>query len=121
MRDWAADGVRPPDAAEAPPPPPPMWNTRAWTREVERAYWGGVAPELTLPGGAGPGSADLGTSSSPRDSGQESESEYEQVEALVARVLRELGAPQQSEVARALFRTEYRAVESEVVGLGVKW
>jgi hypothetical protein len=98
VRDWAADGVRPPDAAEA-PPLPPMWNTRAWTREVERAYWGGAKPEHALPG-----SANLR---------RESESEYEDVEALVARVLRELG--------ENLFRTEYRAVESEVVGLGVKW
>jgi hypothetical protein len=67
------------------------------------------------------------------------------VESLVARVLRELCAPVQQrqrrqeeegkglgsadtwvdEMAevrrRRLFRTQYRVVESEVVGLGVKW
>ncbi|KAF8274549.1 iron hydrogenase [Lactarius quietus] len=118
-RDWAADG------AEAPSP----WNTRAWTREVERAYWGGPAPLA---------SADLVSSPT-----LELGSEYEHVEALVARLWRELGTPagpQQEQEAgtgpgpgsrapdsvgearrRALLRTEYRAVESEVVGLGVKW
>ena len=129
VRDWAADGVRAADA-------PPMWNTRAWTREVERAYWGGAVPEHTLPGAAQPGSADLGKASTlERGSGREPESEYEHVEALVARVLRELGTPtrpqqeevgsipgsESNDVARGLFQTEYRAVESEVVGLGVKW
>jgi hypothetical protein len=67
------------------------------------------------------------------------------VESLVARVLRELCTPpiqqqQQQDVGfgsagpestwvnemaegrrRVLFRTQYRVVESEVVGLGVKW
>lgn len=121
VRDWAADGAG--TAGEA-PPPPSSWNTRAWTREVERAYWGGAAPEHALPQAAEPGSADLGTS-------------YEHVEALVARVWKELGAPTQGDtgpgsgpgpesrttVTEGLgqFRTAYRAVESEVVGLGVKW
>ena len=146
MRDWAADGtVLPAAAAEAPPPPPPSsssWNSRAWTREVERAYWGGPAPEHALPGAAEPGSADLASSSaSPTLT---LGSEYEQVEALVARVWKELGAPTRQREAdtgpgtglgpesrspdsvgearrRALLRTEYRAVESDVVGLGVKW
>ncbi|KAI9442235.1 iron hydrogenase [Lactarius indigo] len=131
----------------------PLWNTRAWTREVERAYWGGPAPEYALPE-PGPGSGDLGnkgkgkaSSSSPTlelSSEPELGSECDRVEALVARVLRELCAPtrpqQEQEVGtgagsgvepgsrtpdearrRELFRTEYRAVESEVVGLGVKW
>ncbi|KAH9061258.1 iron hydrogenase [Lactarius vividus] len=143
-----ADGVVPPGtAAEA-----PLWNTRAWTRQVDRAYWGGPAPEHALPE-PGPGSGgDLGnkskaSSSSPTlelssEPGLESESEHDSVEALVTRVLRDLSArtrPQQEvgtgagsgpgpEIRildearrRGLFRTEYRAVESEVVGLGVKW
>ena len=124
VRDWAAGGSAVPSAPEdadaAVAEAPAKWNTRAWTREVERAYWGG-----------GLGSADLGGLTLERGSGQEpeSESEYVLVEALVERVLRELGASGQpqpesrtpDEVARRLFRTSYRAVESEVVGLGVKW
>ncbi|KAH9002110.1 iron hydrogenase [Lactarius hatsudake] len=126
-------------AAEA-----PRWNTRAWTREVDRAYWGGLAQP-------GPGSGDLSSNNKGRDdkasscsptlelsSGAESEPEHDRVEALI------LSAPtrpqQEQEVGtgagsgprpesrtldearrRGLFRTEYRAVESEVVGLGVKW
>jgi hypothetical protein len=67
-----------------------------------------------------------------------------EVEALVERALRELCAPlvraedgsglvpdlcggrkideaAEGRRRRGLFRTQYRAVESEVVGLGVKW
>jgi hypothetical protein len=106
VRDWAADGVLAPSS----------WNSRAWTREVERAYWDGPAPEHVLPGA---GSADLALELT-------SESELEQVEGLVARVWREVGAPGPSDSVgegrgRGLFRTEYRAVESDVVGLGVTW
>ncbi len=159
VRDWAADGVLP--AVGGPGPPEgghgtaaeaPLWNTRAWTREVERAYWGGPAPEHALPGAGaaepGSGSGDLGNKGKGKASPSSPTlelglgSESERVEALVTRVLRELGAPtgpQQQQAGsgpgpesrttddvaevrrRALFRTEYRAVESEVVGLGVKW
>ncbi|KAH9047884.1 iron hydrogenase [Lactarius hengduanensis] len=120
-------------AAEA-----PLWNTRAWTREVDRAYWGG-------PARPGAGSGDLSNKGNNKaSSGAESESEHDRVEALVARVFLDLSTPtrpqQEQEVGtgagsgpgpesrtldearrRGLFRTEYRAVESEVVGLGVKW
>lgn len=145
VRDWAADGVlEGASSAEA----PPLWNTRAWTREVEGAYWGGPAPEHALPtppaspkrSAAGPGSVDLGIKGKGSTLGLVSEpepaSKHEHVEALVARVWRDVGAPtrpQQEQAGtgaedevsdgrrRELFRTQYRAVESEVVGLGVKW
>ena len=237
-RDWAADGVVGTTGAggtgqednsktgttrtrasaadrEAP------WSSRAWTREVERAYWGGgPAPALEL--GLGLGHASLptppaspkirsglsegivgmgmggtsaaescGTSHRAEEEGvaslsptstrsrsgrrleEEEEAEEEEglaadrsaerhhddddvddVEALVERALRELCAPVEFELEkaarvsadrtrppgpgrrnfwmarmdedaearrRAYFRTQYRAVESEVVGLGVKW
>ena len=250
VRDWAADGVvRPPDDAsndvssqsqsqeglnnksrhtgtaatselEAP------WSSRAWTREVERAYWGAahdrlvalagpekpkpkhamaraLAPQeqalsLALPtppaspkpprvsGGvdSGPegcvgaelpvaaegsrayghgdhGAKDRGgavVSQRPRSFGMEARVQAERelesecvdvvVDLLVERVLRELCTPvrqqQEQEIVvgsttggqmpgdtcvdgmaemrrRRLFRTQYRVVESEVVGLGVKW
>lgn len=85
VRDWAADGVvRPPDDAsngsssqsqegpnnksrhtgtaatselEAP------WSSRAWTREVERAYWGAAHDRLAL--AAGPEKPKLRGASAP--------------------------------------------------------
>ena len=198
VRDWAADGVTGPSSssvssssqdvlntngagaaagtAEAP------WSSRAWTREVERAYWGAAhqAPEherkhaLPTPpaspkprdsGGVGIDAGEGGVgaelpvlecrvrakggaavSSGMGDQGAglglQLQAENMVVESLVARVLRELCAPVQQrqqeegkglgsadtwvdEMAevrrRRLFRTQYRVVESEVVGLGVKW
>ena len=189
VRDWAAEGVvQPggqedsprgtasarPEAAETP------WSTRAWTREVERAYWGGPAPEQALPtppaspkplvassgppgAGSGPGSGSSSGSSAGATGGAaerghhyyagpalDLDSNSEWIEALVVRVLRELllcarrardeagsgagscaGLGLDTSVAlddstgearrRGFFRTQYRAVESEVVGLGVKW
>jgi len=188
VRDWAADGVRPAassqeegSTAEAP------WSSRAWTREVERAYWGArqtPGPEHALPtppaspkpsGSGGVGvdgrvGAELPTTESraqgdrakrlgggavsqrsfsfgavEEEEEEELESEGVVVDSLVARVLGELCAPvrhQQDEEGvghrsagaentwvnemaevrrRVLFRTQYRVVESEVVGLGVKW
>jgi hypothetical protein len=174
VRDWAADGVRPdannnpsrdgPNAdragtAEAP------WSSRAWTREVERAYWDAhqtPEPERALPtppaspkpgGVAAGGGAELpthvdrakGAAASQRsfsfgvdDQGAKMMPEDVVIESLVARVLKELCAPmeeQQKEQEtmdgsagptaevrrRRLFRTQYRVVESEVIGLGVKW
>ena len=182
VRDWAADGVQP-DAsngssregpngdragtAEAP------WSSRAWTREVERAYWNAhqaPEPEHALPtppaspkpggfaagGGMGaemPAHVDRakGAPASQRSFsfGADDQGNPEDVviESLVARVLGELCAPveaqqkqQEQETMvrsaglegtcvdetaevrrRRLFRTQYRVVESEVVGLGVKW
>ncbi|KAI0256089.1 iron hydrogenase [Lactifluus subvellereus] len=168
-RDWAAEGVHAdpgqegpprgtagarPEAAETP------WGTRAWTREVEHAYWGGPAPEQALPtppaspkprASPSPPGAGCGASAGAAERGHHAGgpaldlgSNLEWVEALVVRVLRELlplcalqardeagsGAGLEMSVAmddtaearrRGFFRTQYRAVESEVVGLGVKW
>jgi len=169
------------------------WSSRAWTREVERAYWGGgPAPALELElghamlptppaspkvrsglsegilggtsstesecgthGGGGGGGEGI-TSPCPcqglladRNVERNDDDDVIDVEALVKRALGELCAPvglklekaaadgttpgpgrdfstaRMDDVAearrRAYFRTQYRAVESEVVGLGVKW
>jgi hypothetical protein len=210
-RDWAADGASSsgvdqgedssnngtPSAATSEAP----WSSRAWTREVERAYWDGgsaPAPELEFDLGhavlptplaslkrrgsslsdCGPGGksesepvdrethgAEGGTPISsphpPSSAGgrlvgssadRGAELERVELEALVERALRELcasalvpapvGGQRVAAAAaaagpdswdgrgmgesvearrRAFFRTQYRAVESEVVGLGVKW
>jgi Iron only hydrogenase large subunit, C-terminal domain len=175
IRDWAVEGVFPgglpplphddgkiganPEAAgEAP------WSTRAWTREAERAYWGGPAPEpVLLPtppaspkSGAGTcagAGADRGyhQDQDREETGYLSSFDEDDLETLIVRVFKELaiGAPPRRDEAgsgagletsvvggtmtmmdddnsdmtgRAThFRTQYRAVESEVVGLGVKW
>lgn len=165
------------------------WSSRAWTREVERAYWdGGPAPALELElghahammlptppaspkvrsgssegilggtwsaesecgGGEGIASPSRGLLADRNGKGEGDDDDVVDVEALVERALGELCAPEglklekasdgttpgqgpgrnfwtarMDDVAearrRAYFRTEYRAVESEVVGLGVKW
>jgi hypothetical protein len=198
VRDWTADGVQPsasasnisssqedPNTVRAAGTAEAPWSSRAWTREVERAYWGAAhqapaeyepKPKHSLPtppaspkprdgGGVGidAGEGGLGAelpapecrdrakggaavsrrwfSSGADDQGAGLSIV---VESLVARVTRELCAPvrvrqrqeeegvgfgsadtwvdEMSEVRRrGLFRTQYRVVESEVVGLGVKW
>jgi Iron only hydrogenase large subunit, C-terminal domain len=182
IRHWAAEGVFPSHDPEGPPSllhddgaaGEAPWSTRAWTREVERAYWGGLAPELVIlptppaspkPGastGVGAGADERGyhqhqdrqeidyLSSFDEDLGSDSGF----IETLIVRVFKELaiGAPPRRDEAGSgagletsvgtmtsmnddsndmaeagrrgratLFRTQYRAVESEVVGLGVKW
>jgi hypothetical protein len=169
VRDWAADGVYPSHNGEVPPlpntPAPATddarpetageapWSTRTWTREVERAYWGGPAPGNILPTPPASPKRQVGSSSDAgaAERGLEEEAgsalgdlglDPGSVEALIVRALRELiqrtsdtrdeagsGAGLETSdkdmaSARrrtALFRTQYRAVESEVVGLGVKW
>lgn len=110
------------------------WGDREWTKRVEEAYWN--ARPRALDGA--------------RVRGDEADGVLEEADELAARILRDLcrpkdasegvladqpltGAPDAAarwslaldeEAAvrrRELFRTQYRAVESEVVGLAVKW
>ncbi|EIW63112.1 iron hydrogenase [Trametes versicolor FP-101664 SS1] len=127
-RDWAASGVQM-DIDEPLPAVPvaPKWGDREWTRKVETAYWHTLpTPPPTPPA--------EGFSSS---FGSKTGSVFDNADELAGRVLVEItGAAPSSEgrtawasildVAaeerrRTLFRTQYRAVESEVVGLAVKW
>ncbi|KAL7281200.1 hypothetical protein ACG7TL_004508 [Trametes sanguinea] len=119
-RDWASIGVKM-DVDEPLPAAPvgPKWGDKEWTRMVEAAYWHALpTPPPTPPAdGASPGSA------------------FEYADTLAVRVLSEVTGVQEGKVRqwtesldgeaeekrRALFRTQYRAVESEVVGLAVKW
>ncbi|OSD01245.1 iron hydrogenase [Trametes coccinea BRFM310] len=119
-RDWASSGVKM-DVDEPLPAAPvgPKWGDKEWTRKVEAAYWHALpTPPPTPPAdGASPGSA------------------FEYADTLAVRVLSEVTGAQEGTVRqwtesldgeaeekrRALFRTQYRAVESEVVGLAVKW
>lgn len=123
-RNWAETGVKL-DVDEPLPAAPvgPKWGDREWTKKVEAAYW------RTLPTPPPTPPAD-GSSVS---TGQA----FEAADQFAGRILVETTKPTQSiqgdvkwttkldepaEVRRRqLFRTQYRAVESEVVGLAVKW
>ena len=124
-RDWAAGGVRL-DAEETLPAAPPMsakWGDREWTKKVEAAYWRTLpTPPPTPPAEEGFPPARGST--------------FRCADELAGRVLLEITKAgrveggvewatcldeKAEERRRRLFRTQYRAVESEVVGLAVKW
>lgn len=116
-RNWGYNGVemedgRPQDTVAI---AGPKWGNKEWTKEVERAYW----HDLPTP-----------PPSPPPDSLPDA------LDQLALRVKVELCQPQDTanqacwssamdadaeRRRRELFRTQYRAVESEVVGLAVKW
>lgn len=123
-RNWAETGVKM-DFDEPLPAAPvgPKWGDREWTRKVEAAYWRTFpTPPPTPPADGAP----IGTGQT-----------FEAADRFAGRVLVETTKPGETvqegvkwttkldEVAEArrqqLFRTQYRAVESEVVGLAVKW
>ncbi|KAH9940508.1 iron hydrogenase [Epithele typhae] len=129
VRDWDADGVRvpsePPLETDEPLPAPVTgvrWGDREWTKTVEAAYWRVLLTPLPTPPAdgvpAGAGCAEA------------------EADALAARVLVEatrakgmgeivgwdVRLDEEAEGRRTMmFRTQYRAVESEVIGLAVKW
>jgi len=114
-RDWQENGVQMPTSAEDSMTQGAKWGNKEWTKEVERAYWHDL-PTLPL-------------SPKPR-------SRFDRADQLAAQVNADLCRPadgslhdtrasvMDEEAVRRRhehFRTEYRAVESEVVGLAVKW
>ncbi|KZT71034.1 iron hydrogenase [Daedalea quercina L-15889] len=126
-RDWARNGVKLDEEGEASAPGPKAnWGSKEWTKKVEEAYWGGLPTPPPTPPNAEPGELN-GRSLRP--------SEY--ADRLATRILAELCSPAPvmaptagwcstmddaaEERRRKFFRTQYRAVESEVVGLAVKW
>jgi len=93
------------------------WGDKEWTKRVEKAYW----HDLPTP----PASPKLGAIGEDRES-----------DSLAAQILVDLCHPkvpvgeagwgavmddEAESLRRSLFRTQYKAVESEVVGLAVKW
>jgi hypothetical protein len=96
------------------------WGDKEWTRRVEKAYW----HDLPTP------------PSSPKLSAVGGEDSAWKADQLAALILIDVCRPTEREVDAAwnitmdtdaesrrqdLFRTQYRAVESEVIGLAVKW
>ncbi|KAH9895036.1 iron hydrogenase [Cubamyces lactineus] len=145
-RNWTESGVRldkPPAALGVDEPFPaapvgPKWGDKEWTRKVEAAYWHVLPTPPTTPpaepeqdkGGVSKLATSLGCA------------DFDYADELAGKVLLEVtsGASttepsvkkegvrwtddlpgEAEERRRALFRTQYRAVESEVVGLAVKW
>lgn len=97
------------------------WGDKEWTKRVEKAYW----HDLPTP----PDSPKLGAINE--------QAPTTTADSLAGRILVDLCRPRETttvDVAwgivmdeeaesrrRSLFRTQYKAVESEVVGLAVKW
>ncbi|KAG2148505.1 iron hydrogenase [Suillus cothurnatus] len=116
-RNWQESGVQMPVPAEDNAMQGAKWGNKEWTKEVERVYW----HDLPTP------------PPSPRPHDQEPETPLDRLAAQVKidlchptdGSLHENWASIMDEGAetrrRELFRTQYRAVESEVVGLAVKW
>ncbi|KAK7687088.1 hypothetical protein QCA50_009589 [Cerrena zonata] len=141
-RDWESTGVS--IGAELPiqvPGQDAKWGNREWTKKVEEMYWLGLP---TPPPSPPPQSASLSLSQyqpNPQHS-QGTDAKRRSADALAIQILRELCKPAallndgECDVGsvwsssmndeaegrrRELFRTQYRAVGSEVVGLAVKW
>ena len=107
-RSWAESGVSVDGI------PSGRWGDKNWTRKVEEAYWKRL-PETNDRSPTPPVS--MGDVSKEKSWSQV-------VDLVVKRVIADLcrrDGRQWIERRRELFRTEYRAVESDVVGLAVKW
>ena len=94
--------------------PSGRWGDKDWTRRVEDAYWKGM-PESNdkLP-------TPPDTPPVHRDNDSKAKNRTDVADHVVKQVMDDL-CRHDVERRRELFRTEYRAVESEVVGLAVKW
>lgn len=101
-RDWKDGGV------DLGPGPEARWGDKEWTKEVERVYWSEQGLDTLSHAGVNVFAAKMLHEMCKHDVDPGlswPESMNEKAEAL----------------RRTLFRTEYRAVESEVDGLFVKW
>jgi iron only hydrogenase large subunit-like protein len=102
-RNWEDQGV----AEEG--MPGARWGDKEWTRRVEEAYWHDRTFE-SLSAPATPSSDGTGCPT---------ESSVELADQLTEIVHRELCTKERK--GGNMLRTQYRAVESEVVGVAVKW
>ncbi|KZT26740.1 iron hydrogenase [Neolentinus lepideus HHB14362 ss-1] len=98
------------------------WGSKAWTKKVEEAYWGGFpTPPPSRPSSPVP---------KMRDAEKRARANQLAVKILVEMCRPADGEPRDWMVSmdpeaerlrREYFRTSYRAVESEIIGLAVKW
>ena len=116
-RNWNESGVEMRDGESGSATPGAKWGNKEWTKEVEKAYWHDLPTPPPSPNG-------------------EVDPRQDTLDRLVVQVKVETCVPQDplgqsgwsSEMdvdaeqrRRELFRTQYRAIESEVIGLAVKW
>ena len=101
-RNWEEDGVSMDGMQNA------KWGDKDWTKKVEEAYWRDSRSRKTL-------AHDL-----PPTPPNTPPPVLDDREVVADRVLEEM-CGQDGDRRRELLRTSYRAVESEVVGLAVKW
>ncbi|KAL0576659.1 Cytosolic Fe-S cluster assembly factor nar1 [Marasmius crinis-equi] len=125
-RDWSNEGVRNSDADT-------RWGSREWNKKVEEAYWYDLpSPTSTV----GPGTSDgdnkeVEAQARARESGEiklVGQSLGYGLTNHMTRITDQLYIDiaiglcrQLPDVSNTPFRTQYRAVESEVIGLAVKW
>ncbi|GBE81084.1 Cytosolic Fe-S cluster assembly factor NAR1 [Sparassis crispa] len=124
-RDWEGDGVKVEEDGLA-RGSDAKWGDREWTKKVEEAYWHGLP---TPPPSPTPECVDVDV--------EEGKQVRRRADRLAEDVLFDVckattivrpkmrwkdRLDEKAEMRRRdLFRTQYRAVESEVVGLAVKW
>ena len=118
-RNWEDSGVEIPGRVKG-VTQNAKWGDKEWSKRVEKAYW----YDLPTP------------PSSPKLSAVGEEDSVRKADRFAAQILVDLCRPQEREVdsvwdtlmdsaaesrRRSFFRTQYRVVESEVIGLAVKW
>ncbi|KAF9012328.1 iron hydrogenase [Cyathus striatus] len=115
QRSWEDSGV-------SQDMPNGKWGDKAWTAKVEEAYWRDLPLSFhdlpTPPDSPQPPEAE------PTDKEREPSAgcSVKKADELVRQIFEDLCVDGNiQEKRQALFRTQYRAVESEVVGLAVKW
>lgn len=112
VRNWEENGVSMAAGGdETSVPQGPKWGNREWTRVVEKAYWNQLPPP-------GIGSDELNYANRVALGVQVNMCRPEDADRTRWDADMDSGA---EERRRELFRTNYRAVESEVIGLAVKW
>ncbi|OCH85810.1 iron hydrogenase [Obba rivulosa] len=124
-RDWAESGVRVEEDGLQIQAPSAKWGDKEWTKKVEETYWRALPTPPPTP------------TPEEREIERAEEEKRRWADRLAVEVLYEMCRPGESPphdgtwdvqmderaetTRRKLFRTQYRAVESEVVGLAVKW
>ncbi|KAK0485970.1 iron hydrogenase [Armillaria novae-zelandiae] len=96
-RNWSDAGVETQN---------PRWGNKEWTRKVEEVYWEESSPPEDTNGAVEWAPVETRCTGSVANIHDE----------LITRILSEA-----NDVGRSSFRTQYRAVENEIVGLAVKW
>ncbi|KAJ3735707.1 iron hydrogenase [Lentinula guzmanii] len=117
-RDWEESGVSLEDVSR---PLAAKWGNKEWTKRVENVYW----RDLFTPA-ASPTSENqrMTNSGEKEDAGCGSEIRNEimmMADRLMIDITDDLYRNMGSGPQHNLFRTNYQAVESEVVGLAVRW